>query len=173
MTQPRGRVHLSFGMRRGGRVERDEEAAYRREKHFLPKQLIVRPGSLKCGDCLVQSPNEKPVACIGNVAFAASQPASFRRVHVVPTTQLFEGRGVIPTNELDGVLERCKVDMSFVQSLHVAGKCGREVWLELSRALRFQSGIEHFASGRMAMASVARISSALRTLSRFSAFGSG
>jgi len=40
----------------------------------FPEQLVVRPGTLKISDISVRSPDNKPIARVRNVAFAAAAP---------------------------------------------------------------------------------------------------
>ena len=54
----------------------------------LSEQLIMRAGSLECGDLVVRPPDQQPVASIGDMAFVGSEPLAFQRAHAMPALQL-------------------------------------------------------------------------------------
>ena len=76
-------------------------------------------GSLEDRKTVVRSPDDKPVAGIGNVALVAAGPVSFEHVHIVPLPQNAPGFIGVFRNEVDNLLEQVKVVVLLGQPLRI------------------------------------------------------
>lgn len=51
--------------------------------------------ALKVGGITIYTPDEKPIAGIGNMAFAASFPSARKPMHIVPALEDFDRPGAV------------------------------------------------------------------------------
>lgn len=66
----------------------------------------MRTRSLEGDERVLVSPDDEPVAGVGNVALSAARPLASEVGHVVPTAKLFEGLRRVLGDQVDERLER-------------------------------------------------------------------
>ncbi len=84
----------------------------------------MRAGPLKDDQTVSLASDDEPVACVGNVAFAAAGPFSLEVVHVMPAAQVVEaGTGVFRTTRSTRLFGGAKFTRFFLKRLASRWSC--------------------------------------------------
>ena len=83
----------------------------------LSKQLVMRTGALENGKSGTLSPNDKPVARIGNMALSAPSPLPLKLVHIVSAPKLLKRLRRIEEDEVHERHERSQVHVLLLKTL--------------------------------------------------------
>jgi len=86
----------------------------------LSEYLIVGTRSLKKRDALHLAPNEKPIACIRNMALATAPPGSLETMHAMATAQLLARARCVFNNQVNHACQIAFIKPPFSNSLKVS-----------------------------------------------------